>query len=279
MVLLVTREGARVTDELKPAVKAGYVICTEERSGSNLLCQHLESTGVLGKPHEVFKYAAAVARLRHARASGLYDHLKPATTANGVCGFKLFSGHFDFITGTDWLERLPALQFVYLERRDLLGQAISLVKATQTRSFRASVTPVAETFYDRAAIAFALKRLTLAQARWRIFFATNDLRPLHLIYEEICEDPMAAVRSIAERVDVDVAGLVSSAPAMRVQRDAISDEWRERYIQDAGGLRRLAPLGLSALRNSGGTVARKLAGRFSFSSWYGPTVRAVRPTE
>ncbi|MDB5691064.1 MAG: Stf0 sulfotransferase [Alphaproteobacteria bacterium] len=268
-----------MTDVTEPALKAGYVICTEERSGSNLLCHHLESTGVLGRPDEVFKYAAAVARLRHAGPSGLYDRLKPATTANGVYGFKLFSGHFDFIAGTDWLERLPALQFVYLERRDLLGQAISLVKATQTRSFRASITPMTEPFYDRAAIAFALQRLTLAQARWKIFFATNDLRALPLTYEEICDDPMAAVRSIAERVDVDVAGIVSSAPAMSVQRNAVSDEWRERYVQDAGGLRRIAPLGFSALRNSGGTVARKLVGRFPFSSWYGPTLPAVRPPE
>jgi LPS sulfotransferase NodH len=256
-------------------VKTGYVICTEERSGSNLLCHHLESTAVLGNPYEAFKHAAAVARLRRVGACGLYEYLKPATTTNGVYGFKLFSGHFDFITGTDWLERLPALQFVYLERRDLLGQAISLVKAIQSRSFRASVPPVAETFYDRAAIAFALKRLTLAQARWRIFFATNDLRPLHLTYEEICDDPMGAVRSIAERVGVDLAGIVSSAPAMRVQRDAVSDEWRERYVEDAGSLRRIAPLGFSALRNSGGAVARNIAGRFSISSWDGCAVHAI----
>jgi LPS sulfotransferase NodH len=266
MALLVTPEGARATDEAGPAVKAGYVICTEERSGSNFLCQHLESTGVLGKPHEIFKFAAVVARLRRAGATGLHDHLKPAATANGVYGFKLFSGHFDFIAGTDWLQRLPALRFVHLERRDLLGQAISLVKAVQTRSFRAYKPPTAEPFYDRAAIAFALRRLALANARWRIFFATNDLRPLHLTYEEVCDDPMAAVRSIAERVEVDVAGILSSAPAMRVQRDAVSDEWRERYVQEAAGLRRLAPLGWGALRNSGGAVARKLAGTFSFSS-------------
>jgi LPS sulfotransferase NodH len=268
-----------VTDGTEPALKAGYVICTDERSGSNLLCHHLESTNVLGRPGEAFKYAAAVARLRRAGASGLFDHLKPATTPNGVYGFKLFSGHFDFISGTDWLERLPGLRFVYLERLDLLGQAISLVKATQTGSYRASVTPIAEPFYDRAAIAFALRRLTLAHARWKIFFATNDLCPLRLSYEEVCDDPMAAVRAIAEGLGLDVAGVASSAPAMRVQRDAVSDAWRERYVEEAGSLRSLAPLGFSALRNNGGMVARKLAGRFSFSGWYGPTARAVRSTE
>lgn len=254
-----------MTDLTENALKAGYAICTEERSGSNLLCQHLESTGVLGKPFEVFKYAADVARLRRVGATALENHLKAAATANGVYGFKLFSGHFDFIAGTDWLERLPALRLVYLERRDLLGQAISLVKATQTRSFRASVTPRAEPRYDRAAISFALRRVTLAQARWKLFFATNDLGPLHLTYEEVCDDPTAAVRAIADRVGVDVAGIGSSAPAMRVQRDSVSDEWRERYVREAGSLRRMARLGFSALRNSGGTVARKLAGTFSSS--------------
>jgi LPS sulfotransferase NodH len=268
-----------VTDGTEPALKAGYVICTEERSGSNLLCQHLESTGVLGRPREAFKYAAAVARLRRAGASGLFDHLKPATTPNGVYGLKLFSGHFDFISGTDWLERLPALRFVHLERLDLLGQAISLVKATQTGSYRAGVPPLAEPVYDRAAIAFALRRLTVGHARWKIFFAVNDLRPLRLSYEEICDDPAAAVRAIAERLGVDVAGIASSAQAMRVQRDALSDEWRERYVEEAGSLRHLPPFGFSALRNSGGMVARKLAGRFPFSGWYGPAVRAERPTE
>jgi LPS sulfotransferase NodH len=259
-----------VTDRTEPALKAGYAICAEERSGSNLLCHHLESTGVLGRPSEAFKYAAAVARLRRAGPSGPFDHLKPATTANGIYGFKLFSGHFDFISGTDWLERLPGLCFVYLERRDLLGQAISLVKAAQTGSYRASMKPLAEPAYDRGAIAFALQRLTLAQARWKMFFATNDLRPVLLTYGEVCEDPPAAVRAIAERLGIDVAGIASSAPAMRVQRDAGSDAWRERFVEEAGSLRGLPPLGFSALRHSGGRVARKLAGRISFSSWYGP---------
>jgi LPS sulfotransferase NodH len=260
-------------------LKAGYAICTEERSGSNLLCHHLESTGVLGRPFELFKYAAAVARLRQAGAAGLEDHLKPATTANGVYGFKLFSGHFDFIAGTDWLERLPGLRFVYLERLDLLGQAISLVKAAQTGSYRASVKPMAEPSYDRAAIAFALQRLALAQARWKIFFATNELRPLFLTYEEVCDDPPAAVRAIAGGLGVDVAGIASSAQKMRVQRDAVSDEWRERYARDAGGLRRLPPLGFAALRNRGGMMARRLAGKFPFSRLYGPAIRAAPPAE
>jgi LPS sulfotransferase NodH len=243
-------------------LKTGYVICTEERSGSNLLCHHLASTGVLGTPNEAFKHAADVARLRRSGMSGVRDHLMSATTPNGVYGFKFFSGHFDLIAGTDWLERLPGLQFVYLERRDLLGQAISLVKATQTGSFRAAVTPMAEPFYDRAAVTFALRRLALAQARWKIFFAANDLRPLHMIYEDVCADPDAAVRAIAERVGVDVSGIVSSAPAMQIQRDAVSDEWRQRYVCDAGDLKHLAPLGLFALRNSIGIILRRLNGSY-----------------
>lgn len=250
------------------------MICTEERSGSNLLCHHLASTGVLGTPTEAFKYAADVARMRRSGMPGVHDHLTSATTPNGVYGFKFFSGHFDFIAGTDWLERLPGLQFVYLERRDLLGQAISLVKATQTRSFRASVTPMAEAVYDRAAIVFTLKRLALAQARWRIFFATNGIHPLNLYYEDVCENPASAVSAIARAAGVDLTGIVSSGGDMRVQRDAISNAWRVRFISESGNMRRIAPLGLFALRNSVGTAVRNLGGKSWSPFIYGPKTRA-----
>ena len=256
-----------MTDEVQRAPRACYVICTDERSGSNLLCHHLESTGVLGRPFEAFKDKVTVAALRRQGPAGLFAHLSRATTPNGVAGFKLFTGHFDLITGTDWLERLPALQFIYLERRDLLGQAISLVKANQTSSFRASSASVAEPWYDAEAITFALRRLTLAQARWRLFFATNGRHPLHLTYEELCRDPAAAVQSVAGLLHIDVSGIVSSATAMRIQRDEVSDEWRARYVREAGSVRRLHPLGLNALRNSAGTAVRRLVGRFPLPRW------------
>src|SRR5947209_10247439 len=76
----------------------GYAICTQPRSGSNLLCQVLSSTDQLGYPLEYFNGPGR-------RALGLPDFpdapelqvkaiLRLGMTPNGVYGVKLFASQF-----------------------------------------------------------------------------------------------------------------------------------------------------------------------------------------
>ena len=111
-----------------PTPTRGYVICSEHRSGSTFLCQLAASTGRLGIPDEYFRHTEfSVAVDRDPTLLG--GILARATTANGVYGLKVFSQQFDATMRARWTQSLPGLRFVHLERRDLLGQAISLVKA------------------------------------------------------------------------------------------------------------------------------------------------------
>lgn len=79
-----------------PAIQASYVICTTPRSGSNFLCEVLQSTEVAGRPDEYFRdppadhehwtvpeYRAYVERIQQAGA-----------TPNGVFGIKLMWAYF-----------------------------------------------------------------------------------------------------------------------------------------------------------------------------------------
>ena len=242
--------------------RAGYVICTEPRSGSSVLCQHLESTGLLGRPRSLLRYVDA---LEHPTVSDdVANPLHSATTENGVCGFKMFSAHFDLVQGQGWLKRIPDVQFVHLEREDLLGQAISMVKAMQTKHYRHSDTPGDEIAYDEAKIAFVLQRLALGHARWRAFFARNGIRPLYLSYEAVSGDPGRAVKAIAERVGIDLGDVVS-ASAMRIQRDATNDDWRERFLRGQSDIDRLEDLTAPAVRNTLATTVRTSARRMGLS--------------
>lgn len=239
----------------------GYVICGEPRSGSNLLCQALASTGLLGRPLDYF-HAAGL------RAKGWSDYpaererqldmlLSHGATPNGVYGFKLFSVRFDAISGLGWADRLPALHFVHLERLDLLGQAISDLRSCQTGQYRAGSAPCATARYDRRAIARRLAMLARGQARWRAYFARNGIAPLHLRYEEVAADPQAAAEAVAalvgvtEPVRVDPAGI-----EVKVQRDRLSEDWRARFLAEARDLDRL-----DSLSRRVRDVARALAGR------------------
>jgi LPS sulfotransferase NodH len=163
----------------------GYAICTEPRSGSNFLCQVLTSTGVLGRPLEYFNTAG-----RRAFDDPAYPDdpeaqldrvLTQGVTPNGVYGLKLFSGQSDTLAPRDWAGRLPGLRFIHLERRDVLGQAISWALAQQTQRYRAYApgegrAPV----YDRRAIQERLNDIVAGQARWRLYFARNGIEALAL---------------------------------------------------------------------------------------------------
>jgi trehalose 2-sulfotransferase len=119
----------------------GYAVCTERRSGSIFLCQLLASTGVLGAPTDFFDDVVVkqrgVADYPSDPEAQLAAIPRLGSTPNGVYGLKLFSRHFDAVRHTRWAERLPRLSFIHLTRLDVVGQAISHVRAMQTQQWTA----------------------------------------------------------------------------------------------------------------------------------------------
>jgi LPS sulfotransferase NodH len=206
----------------------GYAICTEQRSGSSYLCQVLASTGVLGQPLEYFN-GRGMASFRPAYpqdADGqLREILRQGATENGVYGVKLFSADYDRLA-KGGLQRLPNLRFISLVRRDLLGQAISVTRLVQTNQSHADAAPMGEPAYDPVHIKREIHRLAWGQARWAAFFARCGIVPLYLEYDEISSHPQETADKVARLIGLGEGAQVYT----RVQRDAISEEWRARFI-------------------------------------------------
>jgi len=218
----------------------GYAICTTGRTGSNWLCALLSSTGALGRPREYFNCEA---RRQFddpdypAEPVEQFDRiLSMGATPNGIYGLKVFPPQLDAVTPTcAWSELLPNLGFVWLQRRDLLGQAISSARASQTGQFRSSIRATASPRYDADLIRHLLAAVVKDQARWAFFFARTGIAPLTLHYEEIVADPQASVDRIAALVGLgEAAPIRPELVEFRMQRDAISEEWRERFLRENG---------------------------------------------
>lgn len=159
--------------------------------------------------------------------------IEQARTANGVYGFKVFAYQFDLSGNARWAERLPGLQFVHLERLDLLGQAISHVRALQTDRYESAARAQRNARYENRAIARAMMRTAHNQARWRVWFARNGLAPLHLTYEDVIDDPQRAAEAVARHINLPTVPKVDlGRVSMRVQRDLDSDIWRERFLAE-----------------------------------------------
>jgi trehalose 2-sulfotransferase len=230
-----------------PAVR-GYVICSEHRSGSTLLCELLKSTGQLGNPDEFFRDTIFSARFER-RPEFLENVLDQATTPNGIYGLKVFSQQFDVTCARRWAEELPDLRYVYLERRDLLGQAISLVRARQTEQYSATAKARRAERYDGRAIKRQLGRIAEGYLRWRRFFARNGIVPVWLSYEELIDDHLSAVLAVARAVEIELTADVVVRAELRRQQDQLTSIWRERFISeysDTGYLDH--PLGLGRIR-------------------------------
>jgi LPS sulfotransferase NodH len=226
----------------------GYAICTSPRSGSNLLCQYLASTGVLGRPLEYFNGPGR-------RTLGLPDYpddrekqiacvLTIGATANGIYGLKIFPEQFDLVAASlSWTRLLPDLRFVLLKRGDLLAQAISSVRASQTKQWRSTSPAQGSAVYDADEIYERLRALVRDYARWDLFFARNGIDPLVVSYESLVESPQGCVDRIAGLFGLQGPALIDARLVdLAIQRDALSAEWKTRFLAERHGLDALDPL-------------------------------------
>jgi LPS sulfotransferase NodH len=254
-----------MSKELLMMRRRGYAICTQPRSGSNLVCQYLASTDQLGYPLEYFNGPGR-------RALGLPDFPNAAelqidaiqrmgATSNGVYAVKLFASQFaKFSQRVRWMDLLPNLHFVYLSRDDLLGQAISWARAIKTEQYRSTQPVKRAAVYDAGLIRSRLMATVLERAQWETFFARTGIKPVRIVYERFLENRSSHVGLVADLVNVENPVVDERKIDLVVQRDALTEEWRQRFQAESGDpnvLDELFPNLPSFIRN----VGRALRGR------------------
>ncbi|WP_353205765.1 Stf0 family sulfotransferase [Sphingomonas sp.] len=216
----------------------GYVILGTPRCGSTYLCQLLASTHVLGKPAEYLDRT----HLRDLAADAAYSHpghdiwekiWAASRSDNGIHGIKAFYSQMrDGFAPREIHKNLLSLPIVFLTRNDKLGQAISFARALQTSNWH---TPGGDDLsrlrYNAGDIDYCLNQILHHEASLYRIFATNGITPLNLVCEDFIREPEITVRRIGALVgllDIDL----QPRSSLRIQRDAITAEWRERYVRE-----------------------------------------------
>jgi trehalose 2-sulfotransferase len=227
------------------------VICSHPRSGSTLLGEAIRFAGGLGCPLEYLHGGFRPTMAARWRAPDLDAYVAALhqyrTEPNGVFSIKLFWQDVEDLAherapdrfpprGTTHPEAmhehqyrdllaqiadiLPNPEFVYLERRDRVRQAVSAMVAAQTGLWRSipgmgrqEAVGAAEYDYDRilGMIAYA----DYGHAHWRGFFAANLVEPYRLTYEELVDDFEHVLNGLFARL-----GSASAPPARRMRRQA-----------------------------------------------------------
>jgi trehalose 2-sulfotransferase len=233
-----------------------YVVCTNPRSGSWLLCDGLASTTVAGNPREWFNILVQQiyrARWRMVYSSDLshVEYLKIAlaesATGNGVSGSKLHYYQLaalpqtigaPSLTAAGALETMfPRAGYIWLTRENKTEQAISFLVASSTREWwrigglaRPRQCAAVEPEFDRCAIARIERDLHHADRQWQAYFSANRITPLTVRYEDLAADYDATIRRVLRWLGVAHADAVPIAPPrLERQANARSEAWLARY--------------------------------------------------
>ncbi|CDX23931.1 Stf0 sulphotransferase [Mesorhizobium plurifarium] len=224
----------KIPPNILPELRAGILVCTSPRSGSNHLAGLMASAG-LGHPLEWFGGRRLLELPGYPRdpRTQLLRALTEGRSSTGVYAIKLFASQFKQLAKKVNLPAsLPNLSYVRLTRDDLLGQAISWARARQTRKFRSTEISHVPPRYNGQAIAESLEKLLMENAAWGGWFAKNGLSFLSLTYEQVQRDPAGSLTKLAQLVDVEPNWGPELQSGLEIQRDALNEEWRKRFLSE-----------------------------------------------
>ncbi len=228
------------------APRLRYLICSTQRTGSTLLSDMLENTGVAGCPLEYFNdvYIQVHCRDKGIRQLNRQDYVneieRRRTSPNGVFGVKAHLQQLRL-----WFKgappgALPAFLrsfdgLVFIRRRDKLGQAVSLYRAllsgrwtSQHAALAASEEPPPA--FDAMAITASLHEVLESENAWQKVFAALSLNPHEVFYEDLAADPPAILEGVFAALGIAERPANWPSPALRKQSDGRSHELREKYL-------------------------------------------------
>ena len=242
-------------------------IASVHRTGSTLLCSILRATGLAGMPMEYLNIhtrnfanfraenylpklnarGIAVGALRkltgrnawrnidYFSQSSWREYLDRAaelnTTPNGVFGIKMHWNQYDEhmlqrgLTASHW--GVP-IKWLRITRENELRQAISLVRAEQSKQWNSNMTAKGEPVYNESEIVTALNTISSANKSWDSYFAKHAIAPLHITYEQLTRDMDATVRRIMGLIDTPIETI--PAPQTKRQSDGASKQWESQFL-------------------------------------------------
>ena len=96
-------------------------------------------------------------------------------------------------------------------------------------------------------------------SQWEAFFARTGIQPLRITYERFLEDRSGHVGRIANLVGVENPVIDERRIDLAMQRDAVTEEWRQRFRAENGDpnvLDELSPVWRTLMEKAGRVLRR-----------------------
>jgi len=245
---------SKATNAASTAGNRSVIFCAVQRTGSTMIVDDLAN--ILGAPYfdTEFLYREGLERKRRRSWDDLWEATLAQSAIHGVVVNKVMFHYVPYIsalmTGGKVTKRPPVYNFspaqfdpfyaffrnsiwVYIERRDLFAQAVSMYFAETTQLWEMTAGGAEKERaaqpripYDRVELMRYVKSFAAEAAGWQEFFTHYGVEPIRLTYED-------AVTSYPAYLDGVIAAMgvtrVGPAPPRRLVK--LGDTVNERYAR------------------------------------------------
>lgn len=212
----------------KPAV----MIAMTPRTGSTHLCAILAAAAGISQPTEIFNpREVAQAEARRRGVTSFAEYVRSFALEPGA-PFVFKTCWHDFAPFAAHVDRLFAdLTVVYLDRRDVIAQAVSMFRALASGQWhrpRGQAPGASTVGFDLADICRIMARLEAEKADWETWFSARGTAPARLFYEDFEHDVSHALGVFSTRAGVALTRAPGAQDGLDRLADAVSEDWVNR---------------------------------------------------
>ena len=215
-------------------------VCFTNRSGSNWLCELLSQHDSLNQGGEFLHFPMVDRIARENNLSSIEDYFKwlllnkSSNDGNLIC--KIGWAQLFFLARIGLIRKLKNnTQFIFIERKKKIEQAVSFYKASQTKqwkSFQDQSEKKIEIVYDRGKLIKIISGITKSNMMFELFFSTFELNCHKVIYEELIDKTQEQIDSIMTYLNLESFKIAPRKQKMKIQRDNVNDTLKKKFEQD-----------------------------------------------
>jgi LPS sulfotransferase NodH len=221
------------------------VVCFVNRSGSNWLTDLLAATRKAGRAGEYLNADVVTRQSDQREHASLDDYLRflAKRTGRGRCfAFKTGIAQLHFLRKSRIIpDLIPKAKYLLVRRKDVAAQALSFIKAADTKEWQRFEGQEPKPFdyaavHDRHILG-TIQSITDQYAGFEQYFATFGIDYISVVYEDLMDDTPGEFARIASELGIEVedaASLIASARTSVMQRDEESERRIRRFHRAMG---------------------------------------------
>jgi LPS sulfotransferase NodH len=211
-------------------------VCFTNRCGSNFFCDALASGQSFNLAGEFFNGDTMREVSAAEGLTNISDYLKFLTVqeaVNNVLVSKITLMHLMVLYEFNMLPYfVQNASFVFIQRQDLLAQAISMQIAEQTKAWTSQQNAVIsdeQLHMSLPDIAMTLDDFAFQNYLWSKFFAHNNLKWSPVTYEALVQAPVSVLSGVSNLLEMPIK-FDEQKLVLKSQSRAVNERWRAEYL-------------------------------------------------